>query len=150
MTNKPIIYKFFKDSTKEEFLAVGLSQTFLNTGTADETFQQSEKKDSLRHILKSLGSMYESSSKQFFRTAPGIQLGPDPFHESRLFMTFLTNLGILCSFILVLKRKTAKETPESSRLDFLEKFLANNFALSDIEGNTSKPLNIEDIENYLC
>ena len=30
-----------------------------------------------------------------------------------------------------------KEIPESSRLDFLEKFLANNLALSDAEDNTS-------------
>ena len=31
--------------------------------------------------------------------------------------------------------------PESSRLDFLEKFSGNNFALSDAEDNTSGPLN---------
>ena len=31
--------------------------------------------------------------------------------------------------------------PELSRLEFLEKFLANNFALSEAEGNTSGPLN---------
>ena len=59
-------------------------------------------------------------------------------------MTFLTILGvmrILCSFRLVLEGKSDKEIPESSRLEFLEKFLANNFALSDVEGNTSSPLN---------
>ena len=59
-------------------------------------------------------------------------------------MTFLTILGvteILCSFKLVLERKTGKEIPESSRLEFLEKFLANNFAVSDAEKNTSGPLN---------
>ena len=50
-------------------------------------------------------------------------------------MTFLTILGvteILCSFRLVLEGKTGKEIPESSRLEFLEKFSANNFALSDV------------------
>ena len=31
--------------------------------------------------------------------------------------------------------------PESSRLEFLEKFLANNFALSEAENNTSGLLN---------
>ena len=46
-----------------------------------------------------------------------------------------------CSFRLVLDKKTGKETPESSRLEFLEKFSANNFALSDAEDNTSGPLN---------
>ena len=37
------------------------------------------------------------------------------------------------------------EIPESSRLEFLEKFSANNFALSDAEDNTSRPLNRGDI-----
>ena len=48
---------------------------------------------------------------------------------------------ILCSFKLVLEGKTGKETPESSRLEFKEKFSANNVALSDAEDNTSDPLN---------
>ena len=48
---------------------------------------------------------------------------------------------ILWSFRLVLEGKTGKEIPESSRLEFLEKFSANNFALSDAEDNTSGPLN---------
>ena len=59
-------------------------------------------------------------------------------------MTFLTILGvtvILYSFRLVLEGKTGKEIPESSRLEFLEKFSANNFALSDAEGSTSGLLN---------
>ena len=50
-------------------------------------------------------------------------------------------MEILCSFKLVLQGKTGKETPESSRLEFKEKFSANNFALSDAEDNTSGPLN---------
>ena len=55
-------------------------------------------------------------------------------------MTCLTILGvaeILCSFRLVLKWKAGKDIPESSSLKFLEKFLANNFALPDAEDNTS-------------
>ena len=52
---------------------------------------------------------------------------------------------ILCSSKLVLEGKTGKEIPESSRLEFLEKFSANNFALSDAEDNTSGPLNRGDI-----
>ena len=47
---------------------------------------------------------------------------------------------MLYSFILVLEGKSGKEITESSRSDFLEKFLANSFALSDGEGNTIKPL----------
>ena len=88
--------------------------------------------------------MYESSGSQFFRTTTGIQSGPDAFEESRFIMIFSTILGvmeILCSFRLVLEGKTGKEIPESSRFEFLEKFLANNFALSDAEDNTSGPLN---------
>ena len=85
-------------------------------------------------MLKSSASMYEGSGSQFFRTTIGIQSGPDNFDDSTFVMTFSTILGvteILCSFRLVLDRKTGKEIPESSRLEFLEKFLANNFALTD-------------------
>ena len=59
-------------------------------------------------------------------------------------MTFLTILGvteILRNFKLVLEGKTGNEIPESSRSEFLGKFSANNFALSDAEDNTSGPLN---------
>ena len=97
-----------------------------------------------RQLLKSLASIYESSGSQFFRTTTGIQSGPDAFDESRFVMTFLTIFGvmdILCNFRLVLEGKTGKETPELLRFEFLEKFLANNFALSDAEDNTSGPLN---------
>ena len=88
--------------------------------------------------------MYESSGSQFFRTTTGIQSGPDAFDESMFVMTFLTILGvmeIICSFRLVLEGKTGKEIPESSRFEFVKKLLANNFALSDAEDNTSGPLN---------
>ena len=88
--------------------------------------------------------MYESSGSQFFRTATGIQSGPHAFDESRFVMTVLTILGfieILCCFRLVLEGKTGKEIPKSSRLEFLKKFLANNFPLSDAEYNTSRPSN---------
>ena len=67
--------------------------------------------------------------------------------ESRLALTFLTILGIieiLCSFRLVLERKTGKVTSQSSKLGLLEKFLVNNFALSDGEDNTS--MQIEEVQ----
>ena len=55
-----MIYKFFKDFTNQikktnraVVLTADLSPTFLKTGTTDETFQQSEKQNSLRHLLKS-------------------------------------------------------------------------------------------------
>ena len=37
--------------------------------------------------------------------------------------------------------KASTEIPESSRLEFYEKFLVNNFALSDAEDNTFESLN---------
>ena len=43
-------------------------------------------------------------------------------------LTILEVAEILCSFRLVLERKAGKEIPESSRVEFLEKFLANSFA----------------------
>ena len=54
---------------------------------------------------------------------------------------------LLSSFGLVLERKTGKEIPESSSLEFLEKFSVNNFALSDAEDNTSRSLNRGGIAN---
>ena len=39
------------------------------------------------------------------------------------------------------RKKTRKEIADSSRSEFLEKLSANNFALSDAEGNTSGWLN---------
>ena len=70
------------------------------------------------------------------------------FGESRFIMTFLTILGVtetICNFRLVLEGKTGKEILKSSRLELLEKFLANNFALSNAEDNTSGSLNSGDI-----
>ena len=52
-------------------------------------------------------------------------------------------------FQLVLGWKKGKEIPKSLRLEFIEKFLANNFALSDAEDNTSELLNITGIADLL-
>ena len=123
-----------------------LSPTFLNTGITNETFQQ----DSFRHILKISAIIYHSSGLQFFRTTTKVQSGPDAFDESRFVMTRLTILKvteILCIFRLVLEEKMGNKIPESSRLEFLEKFLTNNFALSDAEDNTSGSLNRGGIAN---
>ena len=48
-------------------------------------------------------------------------------------------MEVLCSFRE--KKKIGNEASESSRSEFWEKFLANNFALSDAEDNTSSLLN---------
>ena len=113
-------------------MAEDFSPTFLNTGTSNETFQQSGKQDSFRHRLKSSASTYESPGSPFLRITTGIQSGPDAFDESRFVITFSTILRvmkILYSFRLVLKGKTGKEMAKSSILKFVEKFLANNLAL---------------------
>ena len=71
--------------------------------------------------------------------------GPDTFDKLRYVTTFLTVLGvteILHSFRLevfqirdfsLLEVRTGKKMPVSSRIAFLEKFLGNNFALSDVD-----------------
>ena len=63
------------------------------------------------------------------------------------FLTILAVIEILCSFRLVLQGRTGKEIPESSGLEFLENFLANNFVLSEAEENTSGSLNRGGITN---
>ena len=88
--------------------------------------------------------MYDSSGSQFFRAATGTKSVPDSFDESMFVRTFLTILEvteILCNFRLVLKGKAGKEISESSRLELSGIFLANNFALSDAENNTTELLN---------
>ena len=60
---------------------------------------------------------------QFLRTTTRIQSGPDVVDESKL------------------EGKTSKEIPTSSRLEFLERFLTNNFDLSDADDNMSGQLN---------
>ena len=95
-----MIYKFFKVLlTKERtliwqhVLAVPLSPAFLNARTADETFQQSGKQISVRHI-KNSAALYENSDSQFFRTTTGVQPGPDAFGESILVLAFLISLAV--------------------------------------------------------
>ena len=56
------------------------------------------------------------------------------------FLTILRLKEIFYSFTFAVEVKTSKEIPESS-LEFIEKFLENNLALSDEEENTSRPLN---------
>ena len=105
--------------------------------------KKSGKQDCLGHILKSSANIYERLASQFFGTTTGIQAGLHPLDKSRFVVTLLTILGvieILCSFRLALEGKKGKEIPKSSKLEFLEKFLANNFALSEAEDNTSRPL----------
>ena len=65
-------------------------------------------------------------------------------------MTFLNILGdmqVLCNFRLVLEGKIGKEIPESTRLEFLKKIFANNFALSDAKDNNPGLLNRGDTED---
>ena len=57
------------------------------------------------------------------------------------FLIILTVTEIVRSFRLPLQGKIVKEIPESSRLEFLEKFSASTFALSDVEDKTPRPLN---------
>ena len=57
-------------------------------------------------------------------------------------MTSLANLDRhIMQFQISSTRKSGNETHESSRLEFLEKFSAKNFALSNTEDNASGLLN---------
>ena len=93
--------------------------------------------------MKWSASIYESSGLQFCRTTIEIQSQPDAFDESRFVITFLTILGEteIHHCRLVQEGQMGNEIPESSKSEFLEKFSANNFALSDAEGNTFRLLN---------
>ena len=62
-----------------------------------------------------------------------------------IFLTILGVMEILCISRLVLQGEIGKQISESSRLDFLEKFFGNNFALSNAEDNTTWPLTRGDV-----
>ena len=76
---------------------------------------------------------------------PQLQYNNDqiPLKYQDSLWSFLTTLEVkeICSFRLVLEEKTRKDIPKPSRSEFLEKFSANNFTLSDAEDNISWPLN---------
>ena len=46
--------------------------------------------------------------------------------------------------------EAGKESPKSSRLEFLEKFYVNNFALSDAEDNIYEPLSRRGTTDLPC
>ena len=130
-----------KRLTGQYFLYVDLSTILLNTGTTDETFQQSGKQDSFRRLLTNSAMMLKSSSSEFFRTTTGIQSRPDAFHKSRFVITFPTILGVIetsCSPRLAPGEKTGNNILSHQ---FIETFSANSFALTDAGDNTFRPLN---------
>ena len=53
-----------------------------------------EPSNDLENILKSSGSMNESSGSQLSRTTNVIQSAPETIDRSRLIMIFLINLGV--------------------------------------------------------
>ena len=116
--NKPIICKFSKDFTnhrKKTNKEVAFSRKPL-TGILKPGLQMRPCKnleEKIPFLLKSSASMHENSGSQFFRTTTEIQSGPEAFEESRLVITFLTNLGVILtlrSFRLVLEWKAGKNT----------------------------------------
>ena len=132
-------------------MAIVLSTTFCNADTTDDTFQQPEKQDFFRHVLKSsvvyMKMQAHSSSEpplKYSQDQTSLTNQASELQKSRLVITFSTNFGvteILRSFKLDREGNADKEILESLRLAFLEKFLKNNFALSDAECNTSGWLN---------
>ena len=104
--DKPIIYKFFKDFTnhrKKTILAVDLYPTLLNTRSTNETFQQSGKQDSFRHVLKSLNFTLDSEDllywckqkKWFLWTMTAAQATKN--HEDDWSLTWYLRWGIYTS-----------------------------------------------------
>ena len=119
-----------KRLTGVSLLSVDLFTIFLNTGTTDETFQQSGKQDSFRQLLKSSAMMYKSSGSEFFRTITGIQSKSDALDKSRFVITFPTILGVTeisCSPRLAPGGKTGYDIPGSSvlRKAFSKQFCFN-------------------------
>ena len=74
--------------------------------------------------------MFENSGSDFFSTTTIIQSGPDPYEESKLVMTFMTNLvvtGIMCIRVI--------------KIGVLIEVTSNRFALPDAKDNNAGKLN---------
>ena len=100
-----------------------------------------EKKDSFRHILKSLASMYESSGSQFqfLRTNTGIQSGPDAFDESRFVMTFLTifgSYGNIMQFQISSRSEYRSRNTRVIQIRVLRKVFSKQFCLNQMQKTT--------------
>ena len=112
-------------------------------------YLQNEKSflDKIKNIFQFLIKIADTSLKVQAHSSsePPLEYNQDheTFDESKLVKIFLTILEILCSFRLVPEEKTDKVIPKSSRLEFLEKFLANSFSFSDAKDSIYGPLNRE-------
>ena len=88
--------------------------------------------------------MHESLGSQLLRTTIRILSIPDNFDALRLVMPILSSLRaseVLFRCRLVLEGKAGKEILDASKLEFFGKFSTSNFALPDVEDNTSGSLN---------
>ena len=97
----------------------------------------------LKHMKVQVHSSPEPTLKQ--------NQGQITFEKSRSIMTFLTKsivTGTLCSLILILKEKTGKYIPKSSKLGFLEKISANILIFSNVEDNTHLHINRRSIADF--
>ena len=132
-----------------------LSPAFLNAWTTDDPFQQ-------------YGKQYFSNSywrvqlvcmkvEDHFSSEPPLEYNEDQMtfkNQGHLLLFLLTwelqeyyavSSRLVRLLRLVPERKTDKETPECSRLEFLETFRSNNFASSDAEYN----VDAEDNSSWL-
>ena len=147
--NKTTIYKFLKDLTnhrrKNNRVVV-----FCHTSCANILNNRDHQwdfpifwKSSFRHILKI--SAFKKFQAHIFLGLPlEYDQNQTPLANQDLFNIFRVT-EILRKFRLVLGRKTGKEIPYSSRLEFLGKFLENYFNLSYAKGSISGLPNREDI-----
>ena len=75
-----------------------------------------KKANSFKHMLKRLSNKYEIWDSQFFKTTTSMQSGPDVFNKSRLFMTFLTRIGVFRKYFI---KSYALSDTEDTRTKFL-------------------------------
>ena len=100
--------------------------------------------DSARHLLYSFARTGESLGEHLWRTIDGIWSGPVALNASRSRITLATNLEVilieLIPWSVFRDRISGSGWKLSSRVEFVENFLAKRFALSLEDVNTSGPL----------
>lgn len=117
-------------------MTVDFSQILFYIGTTDKTFPQSGKHDFFKHIPQRSANTFKDIQNQHLNTVKSRLIRV--FKRNYDFLTFLGITEILSSIRFVIRGKSERKVPVSSRLEISEKISVTNFAFSDAEDKNSK------------
>lgn len=117
-------------------MTIDFSQILFYIGTTDKTFPQSGKHDFFKHIPQRSANTFKDIQNQHLNTVKSRLIRV--FKRNYDFLTFLGITEILSSIRFVIRGKSERKVPVSSRLEISGKISVTNFAFSDAEDKNSK------------